>query len=460
MCRSAAGVCIISEKAAKHKIWGVAKAKGKAKAAAEGPKPAPAEAGDWDGELVGSSCRCIDDALPALFAATAKIMQHKQGELFVQLDTLPHLVKLQLRQVDLLPQLLPTAKPKALQLNKTEKTELFWKFPMCEDLVKAGRLTGDHIMLGWWLACRDIQAPTGAYLVPPMVAAAYCESLIDPAAYAAESKLKAAELLRRRFKAHGLLGIPVWSENGGAGCEHWTLLVVRRFAGMPTQVRYYDSLTEMSPFNKSRAEVLLQELVPEHGELSKANKARQMNGYDCGAFVLYWWEGEARRFRGEGWPLEFPSSQLIAQRKGRLISVVTALRKFYAEQEAEAEADAVPGAKKKKQALAVEFKAKEDDDVTSIKEADLKLMELEKLATQAKDQGSELFYGCSRCRWSRGGCINWQCHPEKWKLHQEKFPDKYQADEKTLLTEISQRITNAELVGGGCQVSCCCCWWW
>ena len=54
------------------------------------------------------------------------------------------------------------------------------------------------------------------------------------------------------------------------------------------------------------------------------------------------------------------------------------------------------------------------------------------LAKICQDQGSAPFYGCSKCRCSRRGCIWWQCNPAKFEAHYAKFPEKYVPGTKKL----------------------------
>ena len=55
------------------------------------------------------------------------------------------------------------------------------------------------------------------------------------------------------------------------------------------------------------------------------------------------------------------------------------------------------------------------------------------------------FYGCSRCRHSRKGCISWNCNPVKLKEHFDKFPEKYEG--KTLRPSSWEAISAKELEG-------------
>ena len=85
----------------------------------------------------------------------------------------------------------------------------------------------------------------------------------------------------------------------------------------------------------------------------------------------------------------------------------------------------------------------EDREASGLTADELKMLDMEKLAKNALNEGLVPFYGCSRCRFARGGCISWNCNPEKFKAHLEQFPEKYEGKMLKLL------VTDKELVGGG-----------
>jgi hypothetical protein len=169
-------------------------------------------------------------------------------------------VQVILSQIEFLPQLVPTAPQKKLNLPLYEIIELKNKFPDIDELPPMGRLTGDHLMLGWWVIRRDIGDSVGFYLLPPMVAVAFTEAAVD--AEAGETKKKASELMKRRWRRSGLLGIPAVSFEVGEGCERWILLVLRR-CNNEIQVQYYDSLQSINMHNLRKAQLILKELWPE-----------------------------------------------------------------------------------------------------------------------------------------------------------------------------------------------------
>ena len=51
---------------------------------------------------------------------------------------------------------------------------------------------------------------------------------------------------------------------------------------------------------------------------------------------------------------------------------------------------------------------------------------LTKEATKSLTSALVEFYGCSRCRFSRSGCINYFCNPTKLHEHMKKLPHKYE----------------------------------
>jgi hypothetical protein len=95
----------------------------------------------------------------------------------------------------------------------------------------------------------------------------------------------------------------------------------------------------------------------------------------------------------------------------------------------------------------------EDDKSRMMTEADVKLHSLAEIAAKAADQGIVEFYGCSKCRFIRTGCISYKCNPKKFLAHMEKFPEKYHKGEKELSKEIFAKMSVAELIGGGPEAS-------
>ena len=404
---------------------------------------------EWEaGDLVGRDCRMVDEAVHATFGAPAKIRGQKDQQVRLEVEGHFHSVLATIAQIELLPQLAPSAPNRPLVLTKAEKIELHYKFPHIDSLPAAGRLTGEHVMLGAWITNRDVGEVPGCSLIPPAVVHSYCAGLVEPGPDGEACKIKAHQFMIRRLKRSGLVGLPVWSEG-----EHWTLLIVRRL-NQHIQVRYYDSLECVAAQNFAAAEVVLKMLCEELGQavpqLERTNRAIQHNGVDCGAFVLHYWEGEVRRFGGQGWPLPYPwTAGPIKARKMRLVSFVAQVRKSNEQLEAEGEDPEAKGKVKKK--VVVEHQPLDELENTSLSKAKLQMMKLSELAVKAKGQGLIDFYGCSRCRYNRGGCIDYKCNPHKFKAHFDKFPEKYNTTGELLLKSIA--LTDAELIGGGSKVS-------
>ena len=402
---------------------------------------------DWStGVDLGRACRMVDEHVPSTFGAPAKVIGQMGSKLKLEVEGVFHSVVCEQAQVDWLPQIVPSAPKLPLLLTKIAKTELTFKFPEIEGLQMNERLSGDHVMLGHWIMCREIGYVEGADLLPPMVVVRYCAGKIEKGDDAERCAEKCEQIILRRWRRSGLLGIPVWSSCEGPGTEHWTLLVLRR-SGDQISYRYYDSAREISPTNLSSADVVYQficrEMKIEPQAIARCNTAKQGDGISCGAFVLHWWEGELRRFHGEGWPLSYPSTGgNIKDRRQRLVNLVKQIRKFREDLEKE-EAEPADAKKKKKKIEAPADPVPVEESSAAVSLEQIKMLDMEKLAKDAADQGTVPFYGCSRCRYSRGGCISYNCNPDKFKVHFEKFPEKYEGKVLKL------QITDKELVGGG-----------
>ena len=288
---------------------------------------------EWShGADIGRDCRMIDEQVPSTFGAPAKVIGQMGSKLKLQVEGTFHSVVCEESSVDWLPQIVPSCPKLPLQLTKQAKVELCYRFPEIDALQMNGRLSGDHVMLGSWVISREIGSVPGADLLPPMVVVSFCAGLLEPGPDGKNCKDKAEQIILKRWRRSGLLGVPIWSSCEGPGTEHWTLLVLRRL-GDRLQVRYYDSLKVLSVTNMSSADLVLQlvcrDLKIEPLQLERSNHATQIDGISCGVFVLHWWEGEIRRFSGEGWPLSYPwPSTAIKERKNRLVKLVGQIRKF------------------------------------------------------------------------------------------------------------------------------------
>ena len=88
-------------------------------------------------------------------------------------------------------------------------------------------------------------------------------------------------------------------------------------------------------------------------------------------------------------------------------------------------ADPPPPPKKKAKVapLAIDADTFLDDVPRAVSAKDIKLEEISNLAKRFADQGIPDWYGRSRCRYIRSGCISYKCNPEKFAAHYAKFPE-------------------------------------
>ena len=121
------------------------------------------------------------------------------------------------------------------------------------------------------------------------------------------------------------------------------------------------------------------------------------------------------------------------------------MQQLQEQEAADAKAAADGKAIKKKKEIVVADKeiSVEERASAALSQADLRMLELAELAKKAADQGIVPFYGCSRCRYSRGGCISYNCNPKKFEEHLKKFPEKYEGKKLKIAVE------DHELLGGG-----------
>ena len=130
-------------------------------------------------------------------------------------------------------------------------------WPEVEQLGAADRLSGDHVMIADWLLRRDLGclSCTSFSMLGPSFTASAVEAVAESKVVNPVATEKVAEFQQRVAKilqVSGLLGFPIWSLNGGAGLEHWTLLVIKQIAGGGKILRYYDSSRSESPFKYSK----------------------------------------------------------------------------------------------------------------------------------------------------------------------------------------------------------------
>ena len=338
--------------------------------------------------------------------------------------------------VEFLPALKDKQKFKTGRTSFADLAELHLRLPeLSKKLEPKEQLTSEHIALGSWLIYKELvrgKVPVGGmpFLVPDNVVHSYI-SASSPEEF--EGEKLAGQIIQARFRRHGLLGLPIFAE------AHWTLLVLRRSEAL-TQVKYYDSLTFMHEGCLAAAKKVLKLLLPDAEIQKRQNQTFQADHYNCGVYVLWYWEGEIRQFMGEGWSIGRPFDKEIAKSRARITRVT--------EEIVESKGKELLAAKKKK--VIVEIDDKKDEELNDVPEQPRYENQLEDLkiqAAKAAKQGAVPFYGCPKCRFARGGCIWWKCNPKKFAEHFAKFPEKY-AGKKELAEIHEQKMKIAELTQG------------
>jgi hypothetical protein len=426
-----------------------------------------------DGEFVGLTGRVSSEDVYQIFGIAAKIIKQTLNSLFLKVGGDYKTYQVPVASVEILEWLLPASTTKSLQLNQGEKAILLHKFPeLCSDpkdgLTMGGRLSGDHLLLQAWVTDRDLMGTAGAKFVAPVILYQFTAASLSKGEESLEIKEKAGQVLLRKLKKAGLLGLPIYSDNTDAEA-HWTLLVLRKSQNK-IDVRYYDSLPGQNVFNTSVADDVLSFMRSNAPEFTwpeslpdRSNtRSRQANGIDCGVFVMWYWEGELRQWIGEGWSLPFPTTSgkgTILKYRERLVKLSAQMQKLPVDK-AKADAKALAKAKGKPKAMAKE--KPEDHEVVQVEDqlakddhinSDLfKLADLKKMALKTLGEGSVPFYGCSRCRYSRGGCINIKCHPDKFQVHFAKHPEMYKDGSTELTTAALKSYKNKDLTGGGSRL--------
>ena len=350
----------------------------------------------------------------------------------LELQQLQTLQKIRARpdEVEVVSQVMQAPKPPRLYLTQEEMVQLRFIWPEVEQLEADDRLTGDHVLLGDWLIRRDLGALQirsfslmGPAFTQAAVAAVAENDKVNPDAMACVADY--AKRVEQILEVSGLVAFPIWSQGGGAGLEHWTLLVVKQVAA-GRLLRYYDSLRDESPFNRSVAEQVCSLLGASSGCPPRCNSNRfQQNGIDCGLFSLYFWEMEVREHLGFGTGgLPWPSPGEITNRRGRVIKVVQACRQGH---QVAGKINEQEGKKNQKQL--------QQQAGLKAAEAHGKVMqEILKQGLAAGDvrlqSGSVPWYGCPRCRWNRWGCatsadgLTIGCNPDRevGKPYKPKLP--------------------------------------
>ena len=260
----------------------------------------------------------------------------------------------------------------------------------------------------------------------------------------ADVREQAGQAITGLWKRQGLLGIPIYA--GG----HWTLLVLRRSGGSEfkmfqeefVEVRYYESLQGFSEACWNVAEKVLKFILPTHSpKKGRANNTYQGDVIKCGAYVLHYWEGEVRQHLGQGWCVGRPFPKVIAGIYDRMIKCTEEIKEFATNPPKPA---AAPKSMSKVKKIGADVAAQPMHGPRV--PAPLQVWEyLAKEASLSLSVALVPFYGCSRCRFARGGCISWTCNPEKFQAHFEAYPEKYEG--KHLRTSTWHSISLPELLG-------------
>ena len=349
--------------------------------------------------------------------------------------------------VEFMPPLRPRSKLKTGKLSKVDCAEIRLRCGKFDkELGSKSNLGDTEMVLGSWLLYRDLLRREVKEIEMPYFVCPQISQNISDQTITEEVREHATQILRGYWRSRGLVGVPVFA--GG----HWTLLVLRRSGPKESEVvkvKYYDSLKDGkegdgSEACKTAAKIIMQALKLEIQLPGRCNAAFQGDTCSCGLFVLWYWEGHVRQYLGEGWSIDRPEAKSITLLRNRLAGYIQVLIKEFVA------ADAGP-AKKKKKANAEVLDILDIEEV-SVLAAVPELSKVEDLMAALKDRAelarlapAKEFYGCSKCRWSRGGCISYKCNPVKFLAHKEKFPERYGKDVKELKADVAKKLTDKEL---------------
>lgn len=208
-----------------------------------------------------------------------------------------------------------------------------------------------------------------------------------------------------------LVMLPVHSE----AAKHWSLLVMRRKASAADltqpakkfKIMYLDSMAQPSQPQLEAARASLHLLVrlvapaqvemPELPLRSTDLGFRQTDAWSCGYWTLRHAETVYRLHRGEGWRL---LSSDLHQMRESWNAWLDQLRRY--SQKRKVQEEAPEEKEKKQQKLAVAVAAAGASSSTSLPQAPLPANTV---------QQDDLNHGCSKCRYSLGGCL--ACCPAK-----------------------------------------------
>ena len=380
--------------------------------------------------LVGREVRGVSELQPAVFERPGTIVG-VEAEVIVWIpEGRAFERRSRLEDLEFMPPVCEKKKFRTGRLSYMHLGELKWRIPDLTEKLQPKQLFEDaHIAFGAWLIHRDlVDQECESAQQPHLMAAQVVHKFVHSMDLLVESRAQAAQILAGGWRKHGLMGFPIFQ--GG----HWTLLVLRRSTQLK-YVRYYDSLEIPHNGCLAAAQEVLKLLEPSLEFPDRRNECTQIDSISCGLFLLHYWEGEVRQFRGEGWVVGQPSAKVLQSLFDRLASVSSEIAQWKDKE--------LPDPKKKKILEEV------SDPSLGPKEPKVEdiLEYLKKEASRASSQALVPFYGCSRCRWSRGGCISWRCHPEKFAKHLEKFPEKYTSCKQKLRLPVDQKLSLKELLG-------------
>jgi hypothetical protein len=111
------------------------------------------------------------------------------------------------------------------------------------------RLWNAHITLYSSHLLWGLEVPGSVVQIAPILVQAWLEGTAGEGSDEFLATHRAA--LQALCRDRELILFPIWSANGGAGQEHWTLLAVDRKA---KAVRYYDTLLEEAAGNRGNAD--------------------------------------------------------------------------------------------------------------------------------------------------------------------------------------------------------------
>ena len=205
------------------------------------------------------------------------------------------------------------------------------------------------------------------------------------------------------------------------------------------EVRYYDSLETFHSLCWDVAQQVMQFLLPNFTpEKARRNTTWQQTNFACGEYVLHYWEGEVRQHLGQGWIVGRPWQKIMRNSREKLMKITQEIVKFIADP------PKIVAKKTKSKLDLIDFKEFPEEGPRVPRPVDVWTY-LEKEASMSLKVALVPFYGCSKCRMARGGCIFYMCSPEKFQAHFNAFPEKCEG--KILHPKAWKSISMSELEG-------------